>query len=350
MIDDFATAVLQWFQQHGRKSLPWQNPQTAYRVWLSEIMLQQTQVATVIPYFEKFTQRFPDITALANASSDEVLAHWAGLGYYSRARNLHRAAKIMVQDFKGNVPNDLAELESLPGIGRSTAGAILAQAFKKYGVILDGNVKRVLCRFHAVEGHASQAHVSKKLWQFAENHTPTQQVAEYTQAIMDMGSLICTRSKPKCDICPLQLNCQAYQTQQVNNFPVKKIRKQLPEKERFFALVVSADSQRLLLTRQYFANIWKGLWNLPNGTELDVLLSELQLKFAMQSEPQFLDGFRHTFSHFHLTLKPVVIFIPSIPLQIADSDNFCWVDAASLSDFGMPAPIKKLVMRQMGSK
>jgi A/G-specific adenine glycosylase len=224
----FTQYVLAWFQQHGRKNLPWQHKISPYRVWVSEIMLQQTQVQTVIPYFKRFMQRFLRIADLANAAEDEVLHLWTGLGYYARARHLHKTAKIIQQQFKGKFPRDLATLQTLPGIGRSTAGAILAIAMHQPAAILDGNVKRVLSRVHAIAGWPGQPEVAAQLWQYAEQYTPQQLTAEYTQAMMDIGALICTRTKPQCTICPLQKICLAHQANNETAYPSKKPAKKLP--------------------------------------------------------------------------------------------------------------------------
>ena len=203
----FPDRVLAWYQDHGRHDLPWQQNPTAYRIWISEIMLQQTQVKTVIPYFVTFMRRFPDVSSLARATLDEVLHHWTGLGYYARARNLHRTAQMILADSGGGFPEDLDTLTALPGIGRSTAGAILAMAFNKRATILDGNVKRVLARHHAVPGYPGQSATTKRLWQLAQRYTPTDRVAEYTQAIMDLGATICTRHRPRCTACPVSATC-----------------------------------------------------------------------------------------------------------------------------------------------
>jgi A/G-specific adenine glycosylase len=207
---NFSEQILAWFKIHGRKHLPWQLGRTSYRVWVSEIMLQQTQVATVVPYYERFMARFPNVESLACASQDEVLQLWTGLGYYARGRNLHKCAQMIAEEHHGIFPNSVDDLEQLPGIGRSTAGAIISLALNQRATILDGNVKRVLARFHAIEGWPAKTAVSKKLWQVAFEHTPDKDFADYTQAMMDLGATICTRSKPKCSDCPLQLDCSGF--------------------------------------------------------------------------------------------------------------------------------------------
>ena len=233
----FADRLLGWFRQYGRHDLPWQFETSLYRTWISEIMLQQTQVATVLPYFEKFMQRFPDITSLAEASQDEVLLYWAGLGYYSRARNLHKAAQVIAEQHSGEFPQYYDDVLALPGIGPSTAGAILAQALGQRHAILDGNVKRVLTRYQGIEGCPGQSRVEKQLWMWAEKYTPEQDVADYTQAIMDLGATVCTRSSVKCDICPMMADCLAYQTDRVAELPTRKARKALPVREKRFLII-----------------------------------------------------------------------------------------------------------------
>lgn len=265
MPDRFARNLLHWYDKHGRHDLPWHHNRNAYRVWVSEIMLQQTQVTTVIPYFEAFMARFPDVRALASAPEDDVLSHWSGLGYYARARNLHKAAKQVVMEFGGEFPADQETLESLTGIGRSTAAAILAQAFGKRATILDGNVKRVLARYHAVPGWPGQSAVLNKLWEHAENHTPEERVKDYTQAIMDLGAMVCTRNKPECKTCPVNDGCQAYNRDEVQRYPGPKPRKEKPEKTTWM-LILEDTKGRILLERRPPTGIWGGLWSLP---ELD---------------------------------------------------------------------------------
>ena len=237
--DHIAEALLEWFEQHGRKDLPWQTNRTPYRVWISEIMLQQTQVSTVIPFYERFMTQLPTVEELAAATEDTVLHLWTGLGYYARARNLHRCAKQVCASHKGVFPSDRAGLEALPGIGRSTAGAILSLAMDTRAPILEGNVKRVLARYHAVAGWPGQRVVSDTLWSHAENHTPQKRVADYTQAIMDLGATCCTRSRPICEQCPLKRGCAACAQGRQSDFPGRKPRKPIPLKQRWLAVVLS---------------------------------------------------------------------------------------------------------------
>ncbi|MCD6047248.1 MAG: mutY [Gammaproteobacteria bacterium] len=323
MSKTFSAKLLKWFDKHGRKDLPWQHPRSAYFVWLSEIMLQQTQVVTVIPYFQRFIERFPDVNSLAQASEDEVLRYWAGLGYYSRARNLHKAAQKIMLEFQGEFPRDLAGWQSLPGVGRSTAGAIIAQAFGEFGVILDGNVKRVLRRFYATH------EADEQLWPLATKLTPQKSIIDYSQAIMDLGAMVCTRSKPKCMLCPLNQECSAYQTETVQNYPAKKQRKALPEKEKYFLLMIN-EKNEILLERQPSPGIWGGLWSLPSVDDLQ--------QFPQQALEK-LPSFTHTFTHFKLTLKPVKIRV-STSLQISETLPQAWILLKDLSKYALPTPIK----------
>ncbi len=288
-------------------------------------MLQQTQVATVINYFERFVTRFPTVAELADGAADEVMALWAGLGYYSRARNLHQAAKQCVAEHQGELPRDLEMLMNLPGIGRSTAGAILAQSFGDRHPILDGNVKRVLCRFHAVEGWPGKAAVSKELWRLAESHTPSERVADYTQAIMDLGATVCAR-RPDCRRCPVRPACQAFTSEQVLAFPFRKPRKALPEKSADL-LFISDRQGRLLLQRRPPSGIWGGLWSPP------------MVDSALPEPAAVAPRIKHTFSHYHLWLRPVRTEGFD---RLSDVEQR-WLDQAAVSQLGLPKPIKLLV-------
>ncbi|WP_372964531.1 A/G-specific adenine glycosylase [Marinobacter sp.] len=345
MTDEFADKLLVWYDKHGRHDLPWHHNRNAYRVWVSEIMLQQTQVATVIPYFEAFMTRFPDVQALASAPEDDVLSHWSGLGYYARARNLHKAAKQVVEAFDGEFPQNQEALESLTGIGRSTAGAILAQAFGKRAAILDGNVKRVLARYHAIPGWPGQTTVLKQLWKHAEMHTPDNRVRDYTQGIMDLGATVCTRSKPKCDNCPLHNGCKAYEDQQIQLYPGSKPKKLKPEKTTWMLIIEDADG-RILLERRPPSGIWGGLWSLP---ELDPAYGAEELQDACTKElgltcgnPELISGFRHTFSHYHLHIQPARLPVSGCT-SVADSESLRWLHRDEALTLGLPAPIRTLL-------
>ena len=266
--DSFASRLVSWFDSSGRHDLPWQHPRSPYRVWLSEIMLQQTQVQTVIPYFERFVAALPDLPSLAAAEPDDVIALWAGLGYYARARNLHKAAQVCVERHDGELPRDFDALAALPGIGRSTAGAILSQAHGLRYAILDGNVKRTLCRFHGIDGWPGSSAVEKKLWELAEAHLPEERLVDYSQAIMDFGATLCTRSDPSCVLCPLQVDCVALQEGRVEQLPESKPGKPLPER-RTMMLVLRDLEGRVLLARRPASGVWSGMWSLPEVADHD---------------------------------------------------------------------------------
>ena len=266
----FARALLAWFDRHGRHDLPWQRDPTPYRVWVSEIMLQQTRVAAVIPYFERFTARFPDVDALAGAGLDEVLGLWSGLGYYARGRNLHAAARAVCANHGGRFPDTLEELVALPGIGRSTAGAILALAFGRRQPILDGNAKRVLARYHAVAGWPGESRVGARLWSLAERLTPCRRVGDYTQAIMDLGATLCTRTRPTCLLCPLADGCRAHALGDPVRFPAPRPKRAYPTREKLLVVMRDAGG-RVLVERRPPSGIWGGLWSFPEASaDLDL--------------------------------------------------------------------------------
>jgi len=345
MTDSFARRLLHWYDSHGRHNLPWHDNRNAYRVWVSEIMLQQTQVTTVIPYFEAFMARFPDVHALAEAPVDEVLSHWSGLGYYARARNLHKAARQLVADHNGEFPRDQQALEGLSGIGRSTAAAIVAQAFGKRATILDGNVKRVLARYHAVPGWPGHTAVLNRLWECAETHTPHERVTDYTQAIMDLGALVCTRSKPACDRCPVNTDCAAYRRGESTLYPGSKPKKAKPEKTTWMLILEDAEG-RILLERRPPSGIWGGLWSLP---ELDPAYGADELQEACHRElglacadPELIGGFRHTFSHYHLHIQPARLPVTG-STRVADEANQRWLYRDQVLSLGLPAPIRTLL-------
>lgn len=338
---DFARAVLAWFDEHGRKTLPWQQNPTPYRVWVSEIMLQQTQVATVIPYYERFLARFPTVQALAEAPVDDVLHLWTGLGYYARARNLQKAAQALVEQFKGEFPATVDEVATLPGIGRSTAGAILSLSRQQRAVILDGNVKRVLSRFHAVA--ATGPAQEKILWPLADQHTPQARVHHFNQAMMDLGATLCTRSKPACLLCPLQGACQGLAAGDPTAFPGKKVKKTLPEKSTTLLVLLNADGE-VLLEQRPPAGIWGGLWSFPETAAADdaVLRHVLKDDWGItRRTPEWLPERGHTFSHYHLRMRPVLIH-KAAPAQVAERlQRWCKLD--DLPALGLPAPIKQLL-------
>lgn len=341
-MNSFASQVLTWFDDHGRHDLPWQINPTPYRVWVSEIMLQQTQVATVIPYYQRFMASFPDVRSLAEANEDLVLQHWAGLGYYARARNLHYAAQ-QVMGLGGEFPKTLDGLMTLKGVGRSTAGAILSLAWQQRGVIMDGNVKRVLSRHFAVAGDSSSSQIQQQLWTLAEENTPQQRFAAYTQAMMDLGATLCTRSKPLCLYCPVKATCQAYALGTPTAFPQKKQSKVLPTKTAYFLLIENQQQQLLWLKRPP-TGIWGGLWCLPQVdveqlTELQTILE--QQWHIKQLHLQPLAEFRHTFSHYHLMIKPVRVYGEFT--QVLEQMSVWQRPKQAIEELGLPMPMQKIL-------
>lgn len=341
----FQKTLLRWFDEYGRKHLPWQKNKTPYRVWVSEIMLQQTQVSTVIPYFERFMQRFPDLIALAEAHEDEVLHHWAGLGYYSRARNLQRAARMIATEYTGKFPDSLAELQQLPGIGPSTAAAILALAFNQTATILDGNVKRVLARLHGITEAINTKSGEKKLWELASHYTPTQRIADYTQAMMDLGATLCTRKKPQCTTCPLHKNCVANAQGIAELLPKKKAGRALPTRAATL-LILQKDAQ-ILLQKRPPQGIWGGLFSLPEipgEPEKTLITTFCQRHFRIHvSEFEILKAFRHTFSHYHLTIHPVLITVKKMPARIMEGNQQIWYNPNQYQAVGLPKPIQTIM-------
>jgi A/G-specific adenine glycosylase len=342
----FPDQVLAWFDVHGRKDLPWQHPRTPYRVWISEVMLQQTQVATVIPYFERFMDRFPNVTTLAHAELDDVLHIWTGLGYYARGRNLHAAARCVVRDHDSELPHDLDALIALPGIGRSTAGAILSAGHGIRAPILDGNVKRVLSRYFAVPGYPGHSSVAETLWEHAEANTPTTRVADYTQAIMDLGAMLCSRSSPRCLECPLVSSCAARREGATHHYPAPKPRKVMPVRRAQMFLIVDTDG-RCLLERRPATGLWGGLWNPPERTldvDTDQLLAELGLHSSSVLDRQRLPQFRHTFTHFHLDIEPLRIDVSAEPHSVADHDRWRWYRIGAKEPLGLSAVAVRLLL------
>lgn len=332
--------ILDWFAIHGRKHLPWQQNKTPYRVWISEIMLQQTQVSTVIPYYERFMARFPDITDLAAAPQDEVLHHWTGLGYYARARNLHKAAKIMAQDYHGQFPDSFDAVLALPGIGRSTAGAILSLAKNQPLAILDGNVKRVLARYYAIAGWPGEKATESTLWQLAEQNTPIEEVANYNQAMMDMGATLCTRSKPKCDACPIQEDCIAHKQQSTAIYPGKKPKKTIPVKTTTFVLFQKGDE--ILMEQRPPSGIWGGLWSFLEitGDNPNPIAGAYQLAIINSKS---LAGFRHTFSHFHLDIEALICKVEEKSAAQVNDSKQLWYDINNPPEVGLAAATKKIL-------
>ena len=332
----FSTEVLNWFDVHGRHHLPWQRNKDAYEVWLSEIMLQQTQVITVIPYFEKFIAKFPSLLLLAKAHQDEVLALWSGLGYYSRARNIHKAAQLIETEHQGVFPQTAEELIKLPGIGPSTAHAILSIVWNKPLAILDGNVKRVLTRYHGVFGSPYQSKIEKELWLIAQQHMPTDRAGDYTQAIMDFGATLCTRSNPNCSNCPLAAKCVAKQKNLQNELPTKKAKVNKPVKETDIYLVENIKGD-ILLEKRASKGLWGGLWTLP-GSNSDVFATQLQLPNKMKTT--VISRFRHTFSHFHLDISAIQL---KAWTNLKLNENQQWFPLNEALTLGLPRAIEKIL-------
>lgn len=343
---EIAARLLAWFDRHGRVDLPWQHPRTPYRVWLSEIMLQQTQVSVVTGYFDRFVSALPDLPALARASRDEVLALWSGLGYYARARNLHATAKLCVERHDGDLPRDLDALVALPGIGRSTAGAILTQAWNDRAPILDGNVKRVLCRLFGIDGWPGTPAVEKKLWSIAATLLPEARLADWTQAQMDFGATLCTRASPACAICPLQDACVAHREGRIAELPAAKPGKPLPQRET--QMLIAEDPRgRVLLWRRPPTGIWASLWSLPQHENLE----EAQAWFQRHLDGDFasaraLPALDHGFTHFRLRIHPRLIAVNGPHAAIGDNADLRWTSRAELAAIGLPAPVRKLLQEQ----
>lgn len=331
------STLLTWHKQHGRHDLPWQNTHDAYRIWVSEIMLQQTQVTTVIPYYQRFMSSFPTVNALAHAENDEVMHHWTGLGYYARARNLHKAAKQIIDQHSGIFPKTFEDVLALPGIGRSTAGAILAFSEQQHHAILDGNVKRVLARFYEVEGWYGKKSVETQLWKLAEANTPKEGVHTYTQAIMDFGATLCTRSKPKCVECPLSANCGAFNNERTSELPHGKPKTQKPTKQTYM-LLIQNDAGHILLQQNPPSGIWGGLWCPPQSNQLS---KQMNFETLALQQKKVLPMLKHTFSHFHLEITPVLCSYTQTQ-SIADN-SYLWYKSDASQALGLAAPVKKLL-------
>ena len=340
---DYSARLLDWFDEHGRHDLPWQHPRTPYRVWLSEIMLQQTQVSVAAPYFERFVAALPDLPALAAASQDDVLSLWSGLGYYARARNLHATARACVEIHGGELPRDPEALRALPGIGRSTAGAILAQAWGERAAILDGNVKRVLCRMHGIEGWPGTPAIEKRLWAIAESLLPESRMADYTQAQMDFGATLCTRADPACASCPIQQDCIAFRDGRIAELPSPKPGKPLPQRSAHM-LVIEDEDGRVLLQRRPPTGIWASLWSLPEHAHL----ADARQWFDRHVDGDFdraqeAAAVMHGFSHYRLQILPRRIAAVRAHDAIGDNDTLRWFGRDELAGIGLPAPVRRLL-------
>ena len=345
---NFVRKLLKWYRHSGRHDLPWQQGADAYRVWVSEIMLQQTQVTTVIPYYLRFIRRFPDVHVLAGADIDDVLHLWSGLGYYARARNMHKAARIISGEYNDVFPVDIDALIALPGIGRSTAGAILALGRGQVHPILDGNVKRVLTRFHGIYGWPGDKNVEEKLWAVAAQQTPKKHVADYTQAIMDLGATICTRSRPACDRCPVAEECYAYRQGVQADLPTRKLKKSLPVRHAIFTIIENRRGE-ILLEKRPPAGIWGGLWSLPECPVHEDVPAWIKRQFGSTVNRLVeLSPMRHTFSHFHLDIRPYQAKLKSVDVSIRDQGDICWYKPGLKHRLGLAAPVKKLLQEVAG--
>ena len=341
----FSDRELPWYARHGRKDLPWQVQRTPYRVWVSEIMLQQTQVATVIPYFERFMRAFPDVVALAAADQDRVLHHWSGLGYYARARHLHAAAQQIVSQHEGRFPELLEAVIALPGVGRSTAGAILSLACGQSQPILDGNVKRVLARYHAVAGWTGQTQVLRELWSLAERYTPREDCAAYTQAMMDLGATVCTRTRPRCGSCPLSSGCRAFAMDRVGEYPAPRPRKTLPVRA-VCMLLLCDGTDAVLLQKRPPTGIWGGLWSLPEFDAATVTADWCVETLGFDArELERWQVMRHTFSHFHLDITPVLARLNGPADAVMDAGAQLWYNPLGNEQRGLAAPVQNLLLQ-----
>lgn len=353
MQDSFSSKVLGWYATHGRKNFPWQRNSHAYNIWVSEIMLQQTRVETVIPYYEKFMQHFPNVNELAAADMDEVLHLWTGLGYYARARNLHKAAQKIVDEYQGQFPKQLDAVIALPGIGRSTAAAILAMSFNQAHAILDGNVKRVLARYFAIQGWPGTKSVEQQLWQKADTLLPQNKFAEYTQAMMDLGATLCTRSNPQCSSCPVQSNCKAFAQQLQSKLPTPKPSKKIPQRKVVVAIIQNRQDNSIWLEKRPPAGIWGGLYSFPEFENTSALEAWLKTHLKQQDEDatptsQSLAVITHTFSHFRLHMHPRIIQIDKKPNGVMEDDLGVWYKLTD-QKIGLAAPVIKTLQQVLNS-
>jgi A/G-specific adenine glycosylase len=335
-VSRFASILVQWQRRHGRKGLPWQASTDPYRVWLSEVMLQQTQVAAVIPYYERFLRAFPTVSSLAAASEDEVLQLWSGLGYYARGRNLHAAAKLIAQS---GFPGSAEKIAELPGVGRSTAAAIAAFAFGERAAILDGNVKRVLARHAGIAGFPGDKKVEAKLWTLAESLLPKAGIEIYTQAVMDLGATVCTKAKPRCDACPVKRSCVARRKGLTGKLPAARPRKALPSKSTTWLVLRHAG--QVLLERRPSPGIWGGLWSFPEADGKDLERDCRALGYRIRSTRE-LDTIEHGFTHFRLTIRPMLCEV-SVTAARAEMPGRLWIDIGEAGSAATPAPVRRLL-------
>jgi A/G-specific adenine glycosylase len=340
----FAPPLLAWFPAHGRHDLPWQEERTPYRVWVSEIMLQQTQVGVAIRYFQRFMCRFPDVGALAGAPLDAVLHQWSGLGYYARARNLHRAAQIVRDAHGGELPREFSALVGLPGVGRSTAGAILALAFDERHPILDGNARRVLARWFGVAGFPGAAPVARALWKLSDAVTPAGQAAEFTQAIMDLGATLCTRAQPACARCPVSADCVARRDGRVAELPATRPARLRPRRSVFWLVLRHGES--VLLERRSPAGIWGGLWGFPEFATRELADATLRRRFGAAIGADGVSAgpaITHAFSHFDLTIVPLIGALAGVAAGVMEGPGQTWYNSRAPARLGLAAPVAALL-------
>ena len=342
-MDSFASRVVAWQRGHGRHDLPWQRTRDAYRIWLSEIMLQQTQVSTVLPYYERFLARFPTVADLAAAPEDEVMRLWSGLGYYARARNLHRAAQEVAARFGGRFPTRFDDLVTLPGIGRSTAGAIAAFSCGERRAILDGNVRRVLARHAAVEGDPMASATLAALWRVAEERLPAAGIEAYTQGMMDLGAGICTPRDPACLLCPVAADCIARIEDRVAGLPGKKRKRESPRRAVSMLVLLSAGD--VLLEKRPSKGIWGGLWSLPEADAAADVIAEVSRRYGIaDARPDPLPRFEHTFTHFTLEVAPWRVSLGRERVSLA-LPGTTWLPLAEVNGAALPSPVKALLQR-----
>jgi len=342
-MSEFARRVARWQSRAGRNDLPWQGTRDPYAIWVSEIMLQQTQVATVVPYYARFVARFPDIAALAGASLEDVMGLWSGLGYYSRARNLHRAAQMIVAQHGGVFPENLAEIERLPGIGRSTAAAIAGFAFGVRAAILDGNVKRLFARHFLVEGFPGDRAVEGRLWSLAESLLPEREVATYIQGLMDLGATVCTTRRPVCPRCPLRSTCRALLANRVEELPAPRPRRAVPTRATVMAVLRHGGD--VLLEKRPARGVWGGLWSLPElAPDADLVGAIAQRYGCDVKRTDRLAPMRHTFTHFTLEIQPMLVDVAA-PKHRAAEPGSVWLPLETASSAALPAPVKRLLAR-----
>ncbi|HKT97139.1 MAG TPA: A/G-specific adenine glycosylase [Paraburkholderia sp.] len=352
LLASFAPRLIAWQREHGRHDLPWQNTRDPYRIWLSEIMLQQTQVSTVIPYYARFLERFPAVEALAAAPIDDVMALWAGLGYYSRARNLYRCAQVVAEEHGGRFPSTVEGLADLPGIGRSTAAAIASFAFGARATILDGNVKRVLARVFGVAGFPGEKRVENAMWALAESLVPgadagDADVSAYTQGLMDLGATLCTRGKPDCERCPFAGDCVAKTTGRQRQLPAARPKKAVPTRRTWMLVLLDGDA--VMLEKRPPTGIWGGLWSLPEAAD-EAALADRARMFGASAKASPLAPLTHTFTHFKLDIEPrVVEFEPKGAAPAANEAETVWVALREIDAYGVPAPVRKLLDGLRGS-